>query len=268
MSAIGRNDSPPSSQARRGELKGGWHKRYLQQASWTRELRAYLFEEAGLDQASRALEVGCGTGAILSDIRTAASVHGLDIRFASLKGGESNTLNLNPLTCGDALSLPYADGSFEIVFCHFLFLWLPQPQDAIQEMIRVTKAGGDIIAFAEPDYDRRVDKPAALAPLGKWQREALQRQGANPSIGAHLAELFFEAGINIIETGPISKQESDPLNVEERELEWAVLEADLGGHIADERLQKMKALDKAAWLNRDRILYVPTHYIWGRTAGG
>jgi len=245
-----------------------WHKRYLQQANWTRELRNYLFKEVGLDQASRALEVGCGTGAIISDIHTPAPVHGLDIQLVSLKEAKSNSPTSSHLTCGDAFSLPYSEGSFEIVFCHFLLLWLPQPQDAIREMIRVTKAGGDIIAFAEPDYDRRIDKPAALEPLGKWQREALRRQGANPGIGTNLAELFFEAGIKIIETGTISKQESDPLNSDEWELEWAVLEADLAGQIADESLQKMKALDKAAWLNKERILYIPTHYIWGRTVGG
>lgn len=251
-----------------GGIKGGWHKRYLQQANWTRELRNYLFKEVGLDQASRALEVGCGTGAILSEIQTPVPVHGLDIQLASLKEAKTNTPFSTPLTCGDTFSLPYADESFEIVFCHFLLLWLPHPQGAIREMIRVTKADGNIIAFAEPDYHRRIDKPVALEPLGKWQREALRRQGANPGIGANLAELFFEAGIKIVETGAISKQGSDPLNEEEWELEWATLEADLAGQIADERLQKMKALDKEAWLNKERVLYVPTHYIWGRTAGG
>lgn len=274
MCGTGRNDSPPSPAhlgippVSGGELKGGWHNRYVQQANWTRELRAYLFKEAGLDQASRALEVGCGTGAILSEISTPATVHGLDIQFASLKEAKSNTPISLPLTCGDAFSLPYADESFEVVFCHFLLLWLPHPLDAIREMTRVTKAGGDIIAFAEPDYNHRVDKPAALEPLGKWQREALRRQGANPGIGENLAELFFEAGINIIEAGAISKEGSDPLSEEERELEWAILESDLAGQIADERLQKLNALDKAAWLNGKRVLYVPTHYIWGRTAVG
>ena len=40
-----------------------WHKRYTQQATWTRDLRSYLFEKAGLANARRVLEVGCGTGA-------------------------------------------------------------------------------------------------------------------------------------------------------------------------------------------------------------
>jgi hypothetical protein len=44
-----------------------WHSRYLQQAGWTSKLRGYLFQRAGVDKASRVLEVGCGTGAVLKD---------------------------------------------------------------------------------------------------------------------------------------------------------------------------------------------------------
>ena len=60
-----------------------WHARYTQQANWTRKLREYLFERTGLKTATRILEVGCGTGAILSEIQTKAP-HGLDIQPASL----------------------------------------------------------------------------------------------------------------------------------------------------------------------------------------
>ncbi len=152
-----------------------------------------------------------------------------------------------------------------MVFSHFLLLWLPKPEDALQEMLRVTKTGGDIIAFAEPDYTRRVDEPATLAELGVWQRDALHAQGANPAIGAELAELFRGAGIEIIETGAISKSAHAPFNAEEWALEWATLETDLTGRIPDEHIQKMKALDRLAWETGERILHVPTHYIWGRT---
>jgi hypothetical protein len=32
-----------------------WHSRYLQQAAWTRDLRVYLFEQAGLANARSVL---------------------------------------------------------------------------------------------------------------------------------------------------------------------------------------------------------------------
>ena len=241
---------------------GGDHKRYLQQANWTKELRAYIFKEIGLNKGSQILEVGCGTGAILSQIDF--PVHGLDIQLASVKEAKIHTKNKSPLICADAFSLPYADASFDVVFCHFLLLWLPTPANALQEMIRVTKANGHIIAFAEPDYSQRVDKPDVLKKLGEWQRDALQKQGANTSIGAGLATLFYGLGITIIETGSISKQERVPPSVDERANEWDTIEADLAGIIPDEEIQKMKRLDFAAWKRGERVLYVPTHYLWGK----
>jgi ubiquinone/menaquinone biosynthesis C-methylase UbiE len=61
-----------------------WHRRYLQQAQWTRDLRAYVFKQAGLNRASVILEVGCGTGAILAELPDHALLHGLDIDPAGL----------------------------------------------------------------------------------------------------------------------------------------------------------------------------------------
>jgi SAM-dependent methyltransferase len=247
---------------KRGELEGGWHQRYLQQALWTKDLRAYIFKEIGLNESSRALEVGCGTGAILSQIDF--PVHGLDIQLASVKEAKIHTQGKSPLTCANAFSLPYADASFDILFCHFLLLWLPEPERAIKEMMRVTVPNGHIIAFAEPDYGNRVDKPDELKKLGQWQREALQKQGANPGMGAGLAELFYGAGITIIETGTISTSTREAMSADERANEWETIEADLAGIIPDEDIQKIKRLDFAAWERGERVLYVPTHYLWGK----
>ena len=240
-----------------------WHKRYLQQANWTRDLRNYIFEKTGLTRRSRVLEVGCGTGAILSSLKT--PVFGLDIALDSLKEAKIHTQNRDPLTCADALSLPFADSSFEMVFCHFLLLWLPDPQQALGEMRRVTRAGGEIIAFAEPDYTRRIDRPAELAELGKKQTEALRAQGADPSLGANLAALFRRVGIQVVEAGTLAQSTRVSPSADERALEWATLEVDLAGRVSDEYLQKMKKIDQTAWERGERQLHIPTHYVWGRS---
>ncbi len=164
---------------------------------------------------------------------------------------------------GNALSLPYSNHSFDVVYCHFLLLWVSDPLQALLEMKRVTKPGGHVIAFAEPDYTKRIDKPDELIPLGKWQTESLKRQGADPSFGARLAESFFQAGIRINETGTIQNVGNDP-NAEEREKEWDVLESDLAGMASREEIQKMKLLDKQAWERDERVLYVPTYFAWGQ----
>ena len=83
-----------------------WHARFLQQAEWTRDLRAHLFGRARLDRAKSVLEVGCGTGAILGDLPTPASVHGLDLEPARLVEARIHAPTAY-LTCSDALHLPY-----------------------------------------------------------------------------------------------------------------------------------------------------------------
>jgi len=57
------------------------------------------------------------------------------------------------LSGGDASRLPFADGFFDLTYCHYLFLWLKHPLQALQEMKRVTRPGGWVATFAEPDYE-------------------------------------------------------------------------------------------------------------------
>jgi ubiquinone/menaquinone biosynthesis C-methylase UbiE len=248
-----------------------WHSRFLQQAGWTSALRLYLFERAGLVRARRVLEVGCGTGAILSGLTTTASIHGVDLDPARLVEARLHTPSAS-LTCGNALALPYQSGIFDITFCHFLLLWVHDPLMSLKEMKRVTRLGGAVLALAEPDYTSRVDKPAALAPLGRWQTESLDRQGADTGLGRHLADLFRQAGMTPIEAGLIQNrpgsgkelQNSQALSMPaERNMEWEILAADLEGFVPTDEIRRLRSMDDRAWLDGERVLYVPTYFAWG-----
>ena len=241
-----------------------WHRRYLQQAAWTKDLRSYLFGQAGLATADMVLEVGCGTGAILSDLNTPAAIHGIDLERNCLEEAHLHAPQA-VLACGDALSLPFASGIFDISFCHFLLLWVRDPLQVLREMKRVTHPGGSILALAEPDYNHRVDKPQALAPLGRWQAESLQRQGADPGLGGRLALLFYQAGIPLIETGSLRTDDAHLPAPGDQDLEWAVLEADLAGQVPAEEIQRLRKLDQKAWERGKRVLNVPTYWAYGIT---
>ena len=239
-----------------------WHARFLQQAAWTRPLRDYLFEHSGLDGTSRVLEVGCGTGAILAELGgRAACLHGMDHDLLRLHEAQRRVPGAH-LQCGDALALPYPAQGFDVSFCHYLLLWVADPLGALREMKRVTRPGGYVLALAEPDYLQRVDQPPELAPLGRWQTEALRRQGADPGLGLRLADLFHQAGIGIIETGPLRAQPAPPADAQ---LEWAVLEHDLAGLVPQAELARLKSIDENARAQGQRILQVPTYFAFGRT---
>jgi SAM-dependent methyltransferase len=258
-----------------------WHSRFIQQATWTHALRVYLFECAGLSQARWVLEVGCGTGVILSRLvpersltnrgtsARSAALHGLDLDPGRLATARTH-LPVANLVCGNALALPYPSSMFDITFCHFLLLWVADPVQALLEMKRVTRPGGAVLALAEPDYASRVDLPVSLVPLGRWQTESLRRQGADPGLGSRLAKLFQQAGINILETGSLRDMSGldraggqPSITPADRSLEWAVLEADLAGSVPPSELRRMKLLDDQAWESGKRVLHVPTHFAWG-----
>lgn len=241
-----------------------WHARYLQQAAWTREVRSYLLTRAGVKEAGSVLEVGCGTGAILSDLDTPASLHGLDLDSAALIHCRDYVPRVM-LTRGDGHFLPYPNRCFDIVFCHFLLLWVKDPIAVVSEMARV---GRSVLALAEPDYQQRIDEPVSLQFLGKLQIESLQKQGADPTRGAQLADIFHRAGLNIIETGPIqpATKALDPDEWEgEWEGEWEVIESDLKGFISPNQIKEYRRMDREARQAGARILHIPTYFAWGES---
>jgi SAM-dependent methyltransferase len=243
-----------------------WHDRFLQQARWTSELRGSLLERLSYTQAHRVLEVGCGTGVILSSLAQLggkAQRFGLDIDPVYLSFAAGYTPSAT-LTQGDAHHLPFARDSFDIVICHFLLLWVDDPQQAVNEMRRVAHRSGWILAFAEPDYGGRVDYPEALVELGERQEAALRRQGADTRLGRKLSTLFNSAGLKKVETGVLSGRWHGAPSPQEWEEEWAVLEADLASEIAPEELSRLKLLDAAAWQKGERTLFVPTFYAIGQ----
>ena len=120
------------------------------------------------------------------------------------------------------------------------------------------------MALAEPDYGGRIDYPESLSELGTQQEQALLRQGAFTRLGRRLGAIFQRSGLTEIETGVLGGQWREPPSVEEQELEWSVLTADLEDQISKEELTRYRAIDAQAWDRGERTLFVPTFYAWGK----
>ena len=250
-----------------------WHKRYLQQARWTAELRQYLFNQASLSQADAILEVGCGTGAVLgslnskgfdrSNLKESARLYGLDINADYLQKAADFASGVY-YTLADAHQLPFQNSEFDIVYCHFLLLWVAHPEAVIEEMVRVVRPGGWVMALAEPDYGGRIDYPDSLVELGQFQERALRAQGVETRLGRRLHALYNQAGLVDTETGILGAQWRAQPVAADLEQEWEVIEADLEGLISPEELARHRRLDESAWRARERLLFVPTFYAVGR----
>lgn len=239
-----------------------WTARFRQQAAWTRPLREHLFQRYHLSRARRVLDLGCGTGALWDDLldRPNLTLMGVDISLHYLRQTPAQR-NALPV-CGDAHTLPFPDSSFDLSLCHFVLMWVRSPSDVLQEMRRVTRPGGAVLALAEPDYGGRIDYPPSLVQPARWQIASLCAQGADPFIGRRLRALFHQAGLEQIEVGVLGAQWGE--HAFDDDLEWEVLEEDLK-QTPDfkTRLAAWKQQEQRARRAGERVLFVPTFYAAG-----
>ena len=241
------------------------HRRYLLQAEWTFELRDRLIKQLQLHSAARLLEVGSGTGAISESVANSSSgrVTGIDIDPVVTRFARKNKRSID-YVLADGFELPFGERSFDAAFCHFLFLWVADPGQVLTQMRRVVKPGGWLIAFAEPDYGGRIDYPEELDSIGRLQARALRTAGAEPQIGRRLRGLFAQAGLKSVTSGVLGGEWWPGIEEQVTHSEWETLERDVRNKIPSVELERLQTLDREAWQDQTRILFVPTFYAFGQ----
>jgi demethylmenaquinone methyltransferase/2-methoxy-6-polyprenyl-1,4-benzoquinol methylase len=103
------------------------------------------------------LDVGCGTADLSLEVSRLGPVVGVDFSFPMLRlGGLKVATGKNEhgiyLLSGDALSLPFRDGTFDAVVAAFVVRNLADVRAGLAEMRRVLKRGGvlGILDFGMP----------------------------------------------------------------------------------------------------------------------
>ena len=248
-----------------GVTPADWHTQFLRQARWTQATRSQLYRRANLLRAERVLDVGCGTGVLTQELahRSRGEVIGLDRDPAVLAFARSHAPGVR-FEQGNLFDLPYPDRHFDVVCCHFVLLWVADPDRAMREMARVTREGGSVLVCAEPDYGARIDWPEL--PLAQWQVEGLRRQGADPLIGRKLRELLAAAKL-FGDVGVLSSLWDSVALRENFEPEWAWIARDVGSFVSSEDLERARALAQAAVEAGTRLVYLPIFYALARKPG-
>ena len=124
------------------------------------------------EKEAHVLDVACGPGTLaLAFAPEVAGVIGLDLTPEMLrrarKEAESSPLANCRFCRGHAESLPFADGTFDIVSCAYSFHPLTQPERVFREMLRVTKPRGRalVVDIFAPEEDDRAGRQNQIERL-------------------------------------------------------------------------------------------------------
>jgi ubiquinone/menaquinone biosynthesis C-methylase UbiE len=170
------------------------------QAIETAEERIPLYLKVGIKDADMILDVGCGSGMVTRDIAhlTKGKVIAVDGSSQMIKVAKEVLRNYDnvKLKKENAEKLSFKDNTFDIVTCNLFLMWADKPQKVVNEMTRVTKPGGIVLASLEPDYGGKLHYPEnpRIDPI--FAGEAIKKRGGDPHIGRKLRLLFVRAGLN------------------------------------------------------------------------
>jgi len=153
----------------------------------------------------RILEVGVGTGLSLPDYAPSNRLYGVDLSAPMLQKAKTRVeeqalKNVEGLAVMDAQRLGFRDATFDVVVAQYVITAVPDPDATLDEFVRVTRPGGEIILVNHLGADQgpRALFEQGFAPLAR-------RLGWRPEFRfAHIAKWAARNGkVTLVERRPM-----------------------------------------------------------------
>jgi ubiquinone/menaquinone biosynthesis C-methylase UbiE len=172
------------------------------------ELAAALLQAAGVRAGQRALDIGCGGGALtkpLAELLGAANVAAIDPDAVAVAACRTRLPGVD-VRVAAAEALPFSDREFDAVLAQLVVSFMLDAQAGVGEMRRVTRRGGVVVTcvwdFAGGMTLLRTfwDAAVALDAAAASRDQAKTRSFATPG---ELSALWRGAGLDNVTTGEL-----------------------------------------------------------------
>ncbi len=173
---------------------------------YSRQLAPQMADLAGVEGEGRALDVGCGPGALTAELVRrvgAEAVWAVDPSESFVSAARSRNPGVRVVQAS-AADLPFPDRGFDAALAQLVVHFMPDPVAGLAEMARVTRRDGVVAACVW-------DHAGSHGPLRLfWQaareldpdvHDESELPGAREG---HLAELFEAAGLHAVKEATLS----------------------------------------------------------------
>jgi SAM-dependent methyltransferase len=169
--------------------------------SYAGRLAPLMADLGDVTQGSRVVDVGCGPGALTSELVRRAgseSVAAVDPSESFVEAARKRNPGVD-VRLASAETLPFDDGSFDAALAQLVVQFMSDPVAGIREMARVTRPGG-VVAACVWDH---AGGTGPLSPLWDAAHELYpdaEDESHLPGTGrGQLGELFSSAGLHEID---------------------------------------------------------------------
>ncbi len=158
-----------------------------------------LFDDAGIRQGLRVLDIGCGGGDVARELARRVGPDGavLGIGMARDEAAAAGIANLN-YRVGNVLSDDIGE-RFDVVYARFLLSHLAAPEQGLAKMIAVLKPAG-MLVVEDVDFSGHFCWPerTSFTDYVRWYEQSARRRGADCHIGPKLPAMLADAGLKVL----------------------------------------------------------------------
>jgi SAM-dependent methyltransferase len=165
-----------------------------------------LFDDAGVANGMRVLDIGCGGGDVTQELARRVGPTGrvlgmdmdaVEIGIARKEAAALGASNVE-YRAGNVLSDAIGE-EFDAVYARFLLSHLAAPEQGLKKMITCLKPGG-LVIVEDVDFSGHFCRPErqSFTDYVRWYEQSARRRGVDCQIGPRLPAMLADTGLKVL----------------------------------------------------------------------